>query len=292
MNYSQHRPGLKARAAHITLAAASAAALLTSGVAILTAMPAQAAMTRDVVQALELRLPRTPIDALDCKTFAPWCEVISGETLFYVDEAARYLFVGRLYDMEERRDVTAARLLDLNPDLLAAGAARAAGHAVAGRHEQGDRPEAAAPERVDLTALPKAGAIRWGNPKGPRLVVFSDFQCGYCKRLAGELAKAGVLVEERPISIFGAASRRIAEGVLCAPDPVRALHDAYAGKPIPNGATCKEVRALEANEAFAKKNGFAGTPVIVRARDGAVLHGYRDAATLRRFAAAAPEAGQ
>ena len=121
MNYSNQRPGLKARAAHISLAAASAAALLTSGVAIVTAMPAQAAITRDVVEALKLRLPRTPIDALDCTTFAPWCEVVSGETLFYIDEAARYLFVGRLYDMEERRDVTAARLLELNPDLLAAG---------------------------------------------------------------------------------------------------------------------------------------------------------------------------
>ena len=96
MNYSNQRPGLKARAAHISLAAASAAALLTSGVAIVTAMPAQAAITRDVVEALKLRLPRTPIDALDCTTFAPWCEVVSGETLFYIDEAARYLFVGRL----------------------------------------------------------------------------------------------------------------------------------------------------------------------------------------------------
>jgi hypothetical protein len=33
-------------------------------------------------------------------------------------------------------------------------------------------------------------------------------------------------------------------------------------------------RVLDANEAFARKNGFAGTPVIVRS-DGAVVHGYR-----------------
>ena len=127
MNFNTSRPGLKARALHLLLAAASAAALLTSGVAVVTAMPAQAAIARDVAQALKLRLPKTPIDALDCTTFAPWCEVVSGESLFYIDEAARYLFVGRLYDLEERRDVTAARLLELNPDLLAAGAARAAG---------------------------------------------------------------------------------------------------------------------------------------------------------------------
>lgn len=285
MNYANHRPGLKARAAHVSLALASAAAVLTAGVSVVTAMPAQAAIARDVVAALKLRLPRTPIDALDCQTFAPWCEVVSGDTLFYIDEAARYLFVGRLYDMEERRDVTATRLLELNPDLLAAGAARAAGHAEAA--EQPGADSKPAPAKVDLSKLPAEGAIRWGNPKGSLLVVFSDFQCGYCKRLTGELIKAGVGVEERLISIFGAASRRLSENVICAKDPVAALHAAYEGKPVSPAKSCTRALALDANEAFAKANGFAGTPVIVRASDGAVLHGYRDAATLRAFAAKA-----
>ncbi len=285
MNYANHRPGLKARAAHVSLALASAAAVLTAGVSVVTAMPAQAAIARDVAQALKLRLPKTPIDALDCETFAPWCEVVSGDTLFYIDEAARYLFVGRLYDMEERRDVTATRLLELNADLLAAGAARAAGHdEAAGQPTTASK---AATAKVDLSTLPAEGAIRWGNPKGPRLVVFSDFQCGYCKRLTGELIKAGVGVEERPISIFGAASRRLSESVICAKDPVAALHAAYEGKPVVPGKSCTRATALDANEDFAKANGFAGTPVIVRASDGAVLHGYRDAPTLRAFAAKA-----
>ena len=43
------------------------------------------------------------------------------------------------------------------------------------------------------------------------------------------------------------------------------------------------------DEAFAKANGFAGTPVIVRASDGAVLHGFRDSETLRAFAAGGKE---
>ena len=290
MNFSNNRPGLKARAAHISLAIASAAAVLTTGVSVVTAMPAQAAIASDVVQALKLRLPKTPIDALDCTSFAPWCEVVSGETLFYIDEVARYLFVGRLYDMEERRDVTATRLLELNPDLLTAGAARAAG-----RSEVAEQPNPAGkvqPQKVDLAKLPKEGAILWGNPKGAKLVVFSDFQCGYCKRLAGELVKAGVRVEERPISIFGAASRRLSESVLCAKDQVKALHAAYGGKPISSNTSCKEASALDANEAFARAHNFAGTPVIVRASDGAVLHGYRDAATLRRFAKGAKGEGR
>jgi thiol:disulfide interchange protein DsbC len=282
MNYHQHRPGLKARAAHIALAMTSAAAVLTFGVTIVTSVPAAAATARDVAQALQLRLPKTPIDALDCDRLGPWCEVVSGDTLFYIDRGARYLFVGRLYDMEERRDVTAARLLELNPDLLAAGAARAAGK-VQEQDDGDDSASAPTPDHVDLSALPADGAIHWGNPTGPELVVFSDFHCGYCQRLSGELAKAGIKVEERPISIFGAASRNLSEAVLCAPDPARALHQAYAGE-IPSARKTCTAQGLDANEAFAKANGFAGTPVIVRKRDGAVLHGYRDAATLRGFA--------
>lgn len=281
MNFRDFRPGLMTRAIHLSIAAASAAAVLTSGVAMVTAIPAHAAIALDVSQALKLRLPKTPIDALDCKSFAPWCEVVSGDTLFYIDEAARYLFVGRLYDLEERRDVTATRLIELNPDLLAAGAAHAAGRAESAAP---NRSAKAAKATVDTSALPKQGAIHWGNPKGEKLIVFSDFQCGYCRQLTTALKDTGLSIEERPISIFGASSRRMAEGVLCARDPVKAMHAAYAGEPIPILSTCNVSDALDANEAFAKANGFSGTPVIVRAKDGAVVHGYRDAKTLVRFA--------
>lgn len=284
MNFIHARAGLRTRAAHIALAVTSAATVLTLGVAAVTGLPAKAAgVGGEVAAALKLRLPKTPVDALTCDTLGPWCEVVSGDTLFYIDETARYLFVGRLYDMEERRDVTAARLLELNPDLLAAGGARA-------RSEQNETtPAQAAAANVDLSSLPAEGAIRWGNPKAPALVVFSDFQCGYCQRLAGELAKAKVQVEERPISIFGAASRQLSETVLCAKDPVKALHVAYAGELQAGANSCAKAKALDANEAFARANGFAGTPVIVRASDGAVLHGFRDAETLRAFAAGGRE---
>jgi thiol:disulfide interchange protein DsbC len=284
MKYSENQPGLKARLAHVAIAASSAAAVLTVGVSAVTAMPATAQdMASEVAEALQLRLPKTPIDEIACDRFGPWCEVVSGETLFYIDKSARYLLVGRLYDMEERRDVTASRLLELNPDLIAAGAARAASPA------QENAAAAPATDQVDLSTLPAEGAIHWGNKKGPKLIVFSDFQCGYCRRLTDELGKAGVWIEERPISILGQTSRRLAETVICASNPASALHQAYEGALDPGGASCAETRGLNANEAFARANGFAGTPVIVRASDGAVLHGYRDAATLREFARPAKE---
>ena len=251
------------------------------GVASLAA-PAAAPDTAEVRAALKLRLPKTPIDAIDCSGLGGLCEVASKSTLFYVDRAAKYLVIGRVYDMEARQDLTAARLLALNPDLLTAGAAR--------RDAQQEEPKQqrpSVPARVSLAGLPANGAIAWGPPEGPKVVVFSDLHCGYCKKLESELKAIGARVEERPISIFGAESRRDAERVLCSPRPEISLRMAYSGLALANPKPC-DTSGLDANEAFAKAHGFGGTPVIVRPSDGAVLEGYRPAATLREFLRAAP----
>lgn len=257
------------------------------GVASLAAPAAGQPDTATVRAALKLRLPKTPIDAIDCKGLGGLCEVASGSTLFYVDRSAKYLVIGRIYDMEARQDLTAARLLALNPDLLTAGAARQDSEDTV----QPQRPSA--PAKVSLAGLPANGAVHWGPEKGPRAVVFSDFNCGYCKKLEAELKAIGARVEERPISIFGAESRRVAEQVLCSSRPERALRMAYAGSALVNPRPC-DTRGLDANEAFAKAHGFGGTPVIVRPSDGAVLEGYRPAAELRKFltAATAPNASK
>lgn len=287
MKYSDHQPGLRARTANAALALTTAFGVLSLGIAAVTAQPAHAGdMVSSVRAALMARLPKTPITALSCKGFGGLCEVVSGATLFYVDESVRYLVVGRLYDMETRRDVTAARLLELNPDLLAAGALRAEPDSAKAE----TAPAVPAATKVDLTHLPADGAIHWGPANAPRVVVFSDFQCGYCQRLSGELVKAGVHVEERPISIFGAKSREVSEAVLCAADPAAALHEAYAGRAVPQRKDCKP-KGLDANEAFARAQGFSGTPVLVRASDGAVLQGYRPAAEIRRFLGLASNTG-
>ena len=251
------------------------------GVASLAA-PAGAPDTAKVRAALKLRLPKTPIDAIDCSGLGGLCEVASKSTLFYVDRAAKYLVIGRVYDMEARQDLTAARLLALNPDLLTAGAARRQGN-----EDEPPQQRPSVPARVSLAGLPANGAIAWGPADGPKVVVFSDFNCGYCKKLEGELKALRARVEERPISIFGAESRRLAERVLCSPRPEVSLHMAYSGLALANPRPC-DTTGLDANEAFAKAHGFGGTPVIVRPSDGAVIEGFRPAGALREFLRAAP----
>ncbi len=237
------------------------------------ASPADA---KTVLAALKLRLPKTAISEVTCQGLGGLCEVVAGTTLFYVDHGARYLMIGRVYDMETRSDLTAARLLALNPDLLVAGAARKA------EAEEADAPAAPpSPTRVNLAELPASGAIHWGPATAPKLVVLSDFACSYCRALVTELKAIGARVEERPISIFGPPSRAVAEGVLCAKNPVAALHAAYQDRKIPSPRKC-DTSGLDANEAFARRHGFGGTPVIIRA-DGAVIEGFRPAAVLKEF---------
>ena len=232
-----------------------------------------------IAHLLKARLPKTPLTKVDCTKVDGLCEVTSGSNLFYVDHGGRYLVIGRVYDMETRQDLTATRLLEINPDMLVGGAAKAnaaaegsGGPPVAPTGAAGARP-AAAPslQRLPLDGLPKDGAIVWGNAAGKPVTIFTDFRCGYCRALSNTLRSMNVRVIERPISVLG--SRDLANQVYCARNREEALHEAYAGEPLKGSGTC-DTSGLDANERFARAHGLTGTPVIVRG-DGAVLEGYR-----------------
>lgn len=229
-----------------------------------------------VAHAIAARLPRTEVAKVDCAKVPGICEVQAGTNIFYVDPTARYLIVGRVYDMETRQDLTAARLLEVNPDLLLGGAAGAArdGHtetAYVGDGRGTPSPLAAPtmPQKVSLAALPGNGAIEWGGP-GPRVTVFSDFHCGYCRMLHQALKAIGAHVSERPISVLG--TRAISDAVICAEDKSAAVEKAYSDQEVAKRAC--DTSGLDANERFAQEHGFTGTPVIVRG-DGAVVLGFR-----------------
>ena len=246
----------------------------------------------NVAAALKGRLPKTEVARIDCNTIGGLCEVTSGKSVFYVDRSARYLIVGHVYDMETRQDLTSARLLAINPAALLGGASQRAeeddageptalASAQAGRVVVHDYPiDRSAPAagsgagsdgKVSLAALPTGGAIQWGRGS-TKVTIFTDFHCGYCRALTNTLETMDVTVVERPISVLG--TRGLTDRVYCARDRVRALHAAYAGEePAAPPSKC-DTSGLDANEGFARANGFSGTPVIVRS-DGAVLHGFR-----------------
>jgi len=240
-----------------------------------------------VIALLKARLPKTQVSKVDCSVVDGLCEVTAGNNLFYVDRSGRYLVIGRVYDMETRQDLTATRLLEINPDTLIGGAAKANN----ARDDGGEPPIAKAaggsasapvtPSRISLDGLPKDGAIVWGNQSGKTVTVFSDFRCGYCRALSNTLRSMNVRVVERPISVLG--SRDVANQVYCSKDREKALHKAYAEEPLRNVAAC-DTSGLDANERFARAHGLSGTPVIVRS-DGAMIEGYRPKEALAAFIA-------
>lgn len=255
--------------------------LALAGTAVLAAQAIAGPSSANVADVLAERLPKTNVSAVDCEAVPGLCAITAGANLFYTDTSARYLIVGRVYDMETRQDLTAAKLLELNPDRLVGAAAK--GGAIAGRNPS---PTKAASQvtpsvpKAALANLPASGAIQWGSGK-PSVTVFSDLKCGYCKELHATLAGMKVRVAERPISILG--TRATSEAVLCAKHPARALAAAYLGKPVQGSLAC-DTSGLDANEAFARTHGFTGTPVLVR-EDGAVIQGYRDRAFLEAWLA-------
>jgi thiol:disulfide interchange protein DsbC len=263
--------------------ARSAPAILAIG-ALGIALAADAAKVEEtqVVNLLKTRLPKTELTKVDCKKIDGLCEVTAGSNLFYVNHGSRYLIIGRVYDMETRQDLTAARLLEINPDMLVGGAAKANAAAdEAGSSDAGISSAAvgarkvtapAKPAALNLASLPADGAIVWGNRSAKHTVtVFTDFRCGYCRALTNVLRSMEVKVVERPISVLG--SRDIADRVYCSKNQEEALHAAYAGEPVKAPSPCNTA-GLDANEKFARKHGLNGTPIIVRG-DGEVIEGYR-----------------
>ena len=156
-----------------------------------------------VAAALKDRLPKTQVNRVNCQVVDGICEVTAGSQLFYVDKSGRYLMIGRVYDMQTRQDLTAVRLLEVNPDLLVGGAAgsRREEEAVAAPRRGMETPASRAqgsPRTMSLASLPEAGGIVWGNASGPTVTVFSDFRCSYCRALSTTLEQLNVRVVERP----------------------------------------------------------------------------------------------
>lgn len=211
---------------------------------------------------LERALPQTAIADIDCERPGGLCEIAAGDNILYTDRDATVLIVGRVFDLATGDDLTAeARRKAFGRD--AAGAAVTQSASIA------------------WVSLPKDAAIIRGAGAARRIAVFSDLNCAWCRALHSELAAISDLeVREHIVSFLGNDAR--ARSVACAGDRQAALRDAYAGAPLPPAPEDCRSEALAINTAFFEKQGFQGTPVIVRP-DGAVLFGLRDAEFLSRW---------
>lgn len=140
--------------------------------------------------------------------------------------------------------------------------------------------------RVDVASIPLADALILGKAKAPkRVVVFTDPQCSYCKKLHAEMKKVVALdpsivfyIKMMPLNIHPDAYM-IAKSIVCNRS-LAMLEESFADRPV-RPPLCRG-EAVDRNIELARKLGFNSTPTMVLP-DGRPFSGYRDAATLLKM---------
>lgn len=170
--------------------------------------------------------------------------VLSGLTVVYVSADGKYLLQGTLLDMAKRENLT--------------------------------EDARAAQRRGMLDAVSADQSILFA-PKDPKytVTVFTDVDCGYCRRLhqqIGEYNRLGIAVKYLffPRTGLGSESFEKAVSVWCSPDRRQALTEAKTGAALPS-ADCDN--PVAADYQLGRDVGVEGTPAVYTA-DGVQLGGY------------------
>jgi Protein-disulfide isomerase len=178
--------------------------------------------------------------------FSGLYEVRVGNKIVYTDSKARYLFIGRIIDIETRQDYTQNRIEEVS--------------------------------KIRFSDLPLEKAIKKVNGKGERVVaVFSDPNCGYCKRLESMLKGVDNLtVYVFPLNILSEKSRTISRNVWCSPNRNSAWNAWMIDGTPPDEASADCVYSDEAILQLARQYEITGTPVIFF-KDGSRITGMPSA---------------
>jgi len=195
-------------------------------------------------QAIESINPDIRIDAISAAPLAGFQEVIVGGQVLYVSDDGKYLIQGSLFDIAAKRDLSQSGVNAVRRRLLAT-----------------------VPESERIVFAP-------ANPKYT-VSVFTDVECGYCRRLHQDIAeynKRGIAIEYLafPRMGLGSPDYRQMVSVWCAADRRKALTDAKEGRKV-READCENPVARHYD--LGQRVGLTGTPMIVTA-DGVAMPGY------------------
>jgi thiol:disulfide interchange protein DsbC len=182
-------------------------------------------------------------------------EFSQGAEVSYLTADGKYFIDGSVYDMDTHANLTEERRNQARQKLLA--------------------------------ALPESQMIIF-SPKSPlyTITVFTDMDCGYCRKLHSEindLNKLGVRVRYAafPRSGPGTDSWRKAQAVWCAEDRNAALTRAKLGDPMDKGKPCGSDPVAREFQ-LGQDIGVRGTPAIVT-ENGDYISGYLPPPDLVRY---------
>jgi thiol:disulfide interchange protein DsbC len=176
-----------------------------------------------------------PIDEVSKSPIPGLYEVRLGSDIIYADEEGNHIFLeSQLIDSRTRTNLTEARLNALGA--------------------------------IDFPKLPFKDAIVWKSGTGKRrLVVFSDPNCGYCKRLEADLQKLkDITIYTFIIPVLGADSIAKSKNIWCAKDKTATwLAWMLKSQTPPEAQANCDAGAIERNSTLARKHRVRGTPAIV-----------------------------
>lgn len=228
-----------------TLCLVGALALLATGFA-RAAQPApapQSAEATAIKKLLEEKFPGANIGAITRSPHAGLFEVQFDDQLIYTDGKVSYVFVGSMYDVNSKRNLTEEKLRKLN--------------------------------RIAWNDLPLELAMKKVKGNGQRkLAVFADADCPFCARLENELRNVDnvtVYTFVYPIDQLHPDAARKTKVIWCAPDRQAAWDAWFAEHKLPdNAGDCDTPLASTAQ--LAQKLKVNATPTLVFA-DGTIVPG-------------------
>ncbi len=205
------------------------------------------------------RLPNFPkIDEVIKTPIPGLFEVRLGTDLIYSDETGNHIIQGSIIDTRTRADLTQARIDKLT--------------------------------QIDFASLPLKDAILIKQGTGARkLVIFSDPNCGYCKKIERDLLELkNVSIYTFLYPVLGPDSSAKSKDIWCAKEPGKTwrIWMIEGTTPAAAKANC-DTAALDRNLAMGQKYKVQGTPAVVF-EDGSRVPGALPAAQIEaRMLAAA-----
>jgi thiol:disulfide interchange protein DsbC len=192
---------------------------------------------------LERKFDGVKVSSVVKSPYGALYEVMFDDQIVYTDAKVSFVLVGNLYDTENKKNMTEAKMRELS--------------------------------RVAFDSLPLDIAIKKVNGNGSRrLVVFSDADCPFCARLENELKSIDnvtIYTFLYPIDQLHPDAARKSKMIWCAPDKVKAWDAFFASGALPdNPGDCDT--PLAATHDLGQKLRVNATPTMVFA-DGSVVPG-------------------
>ena len=226
--------------------------LLFLGMSLSSLSLAESDTHKAITKALGSVFPGVTPTEINPSPMAGVSEVLIGPRLFYVSNDGKYMLQGSLIDLATRTDISEERRNGIR---------------LAAINDLGEE---------NMIVFPARDARH-------TITVFTDIDCGYCRKLHGEIAQyndQGITVRYLafPRSGVGSASYNKAVSVWCEKDKQAAMTRSKSGETLPK-ADCDN--PVKEEYELGQMIGVSGTPAIIL-EDGSMLPGYIPAARLAK----------